>query len=119
MPIRRPRSLRALAVQRRSKAADAADLAARALATIEAELAAVDEEMIALAAPDRAPSAATFRAALLEADALDRAARREKSRALAERLHRLGSDREVARGALDAAREALAKAIRAVKIVTT
>jgi hypothetical protein len=119
MPIRRPRPLRALAVQRRSEAADAADLAARGLASIEAEIAAVGEELIDLAAHDRTPSAATSRAALLEADALDRAARQERSRELATRLSRLESERGVARCELEATRAELAKAIRAVKIITT
>ena len=118
MPIRRPRSLRALAVQRRSAAADAVDLAARGLASIEAELAAVDREMIALAAPDRTPSASTSLAALLEAAALEQAGRRERSRALAARRSRLEADREAARRDLDAAQAELAKAIQAVKIVT-
>jgi len=119
MPIRRSRSLRALAVQRRTEAADAVDLAARALESIDAEITAIGKEMIDLVASDRAPCAATSRAALLEADALDRAARREKSRMLAVRASRLESDREVARRDLGASRDALAKAIRAVKIVTT
>jgi DNA-binding XRE family transcriptional regulator len=119
MPIRSARSLRAIAVRERSEAADAADLAARSLASIEAEISSVRKETIDLAAPDLAPSSAGSPAALLEAAALDRAARRERSRELADRLATLESDRDDARRDLDLAKEALAKAIRKVERLST
>jgi len=117
MPIRRSRSLRALAVKERSRAADAVDLAARALAPIDAEIAAVQREIEELSAPDCAPAPEACRAALLEADALDRAAKRARSRELGDRLARLESDRDAARRDLDSAKEALARAIRKVELL--
>lgn len=119
MPILRARSHRALAVQERSRAADAADRAAAALASIEAEIAVAQQDLSALSAPARAPRAASGRAALLEADALDSEARRARSREIAAQLERLESDREAARHDLDAAKEALALAIRKVERLST
>ena len=115
MPIQRARPLRALAVRERSRAADAADRAEAALASIETEIAAAQQDLSALSAPARSPRATSGRAALLEAGALDREARLARSRELADRLARLESDREAARRDMDAAKEALAKAIRKVE----
>jgi exonuclease SbcC len=119
MPIRSARSLRALAVRKRSEAAGAVDGAARALASIEAEISAVGKEVLGLAAPDLAPRSTGSPAALLEAAALDRASRRERSRELAGRLATLKSDRDAARRDLDFVKEALALAIRKVERLST
>jgi hypothetical protein len=102
-------------VQERSRAAGAVERTATALASIEAEIAAALKDLSALSAPARSPRATSGRAALLEADALDSEARRARSRELADRLARLELDRGAARRDLDAAKEALALAIRKVE----
>ena len=115
MAIRRRRSLRALAVRNRAEAAEAADRAARALASIEAEIVSIRGEMIAAEAVGRALATGSRSAALLEADALHRSSRLERRRAFASRLEKLESEARRGRADLDAAKEELARAIRAVE----
>jgi hypothetical protein len=115
MPIRHTRSLRALAAQRRSRAADAVAAVERALFATEAELLAVAREMARLSSPDGAPASEGGIAALLEADALDRESRRRLLQELASRRVRLESEGRRIRADLDAAREALAHELRVLE----
>jgi hypothetical protein len=117
LPIVHERSHRALALRRRSEAADAVAAAERALAAIDTELSAVTSELAALAEKDRLPPPDRATAALLEADALDREARRARSRELAGRKRRLEEEARRGNADLAAATDELAQAIRQVELL--
>jgi hypothetical protein len=116
--VERRRARRAVAILDRAAAALALAGAERSLAAIERDLADARRRVEALGPRGPLASHLAHPAALLESDALDGIARSAALRELEERLRRLGAERELGVRGLDAAKEALARAVRAAQILS-